>query len=202
MIDKNKINEFVRYVCQDRDESHGYYHAKRVAQLSFELLEDKHLEDYVYVVAMLHDINDHKYYTEELNQKLLVFLQFNFQNDHDNLLKCIESISYSKELRLGLKYYEKFLNGDWLIIRNIVSDADKLESVGTTGLERCITFETMKYFELHNEKIEKKVLKNIVNNYCQQRLFKLENYMRTKKGYELYKIKKRELELALNKFLS
>lgn len=99
-------------------------------------------------------------------------------------MDIIDRISYSKEVKMI-----KANNLDWkcvlgvkgLIVRNIVSDADKLEAIGKIGLDRCIEYTKTKYFEKHSEKIPKNVLKVMVNNYADEKLKTLkDHFIRTK----------------------
>ena len=58
-------------------------------------------------------------------------------DDADYTLRCVKYVSFSVEKRLGYKHYEKTLPQEWVVVRNIASDADKLEALGQTGIDRC-----------------------------------------------------------------
>lgn len=57
------------------------------------------------------------------------------------VMKTISAISYSKEKKLGMRWFEKELPGsDWVAVRDAVSDADKLEAIGASGLIRSFEY--------------------------------------------------------------
>ena len=60
------LSKFVTKICADRDESHGLLHMVTVMMRAIGLLpNDADNKTFVYVpiVAMLHDVADHKYDT-------------------------------------------------------------------------------------------------------------------------------------------
>jgi uncharacterized protein len=207
-IKKNiqKIDEFVKDICINRDESHDYNHMKRVSKIALELLnnidaKNKNLKNKVYTIAMLHDVNDHKYFNENINQKLIVFLQDNFEN-WENYLNCIESISFSKEYKWGLNWYESILPPEWILVRNIVSDADKIDAVGKIGLDRCIIYESHIFELQYKRKIKLSELKFIVYEFCNKRLLVMDDFIKTENGKKIYSEKKEELINELEKFMN
>jgi hypothetical protein len=96
--------------------------------------------------AWLHDVADHKYdYDGTLEQRLDEFGTANIPNYAD-LKKVIKYVSYSTEhkaLIAGTPLDFKQILGDYYSnIRDIVSDADKLESIGVKGMERSLIYNT------------------------------------------------------------
>jgi len=140
-----ETEEFVREVCKDRDPSHGLEHMQRVrdnALLICQMMEvtDEHMLSDVSLVALLHDVADHKYDKDgSLTEKIRMFL---VRNDIDPvpILSCIGAISFSKEQKNGMRWFEKELEPRWVQIRDIVSDADKLEAIGLVGVRRCLDY--------------------------------------------------------------
>ena len=123
--------------------------------------------DRVVLVAMLHDVNDHKYdkdgslgkvvesFVAETAQAFLNSLSSSSDDDSPSaasiaklVMNTISAISYSKEKKRGMRWFEKELPGDWTLVRDAVSDADKLEAIGASGLVRsfeynaCVLHET------------------------------------------------------------
>lgn len=191
------LSRFVYNVCKNRDKSHGYYHMRTVAEKSLEIyneIYDIHnliLAEYIMTVAWLHDVADHKYeidnmYLAKVNRFLLEIYD---QKTTIFLINIIDRISYSKEYskvenNLELDW-KNILNEDGLFIRNIVSDADKLEALGKNGLDRCILYGQIKYKKNHGIDISKNELKEEVK--CQSiRVLKIkDHYLRTEYGKQL-----------------
>ncbi len=200
-MNNKELELFVKKCCHNRDESHNYGHMKRVAEIACQLNESRpDLQDKIYIIAMLHDVNDHKYYCHDVNIELDNYLKNNF-DDYEMYLNTINAISYSKELKFGHRWYQNILTNDWLYVRDIVSDADKIEALGEIGLKRCITFEKMNYEKTykiisHNE------LKKIVKNHIENKIFNLEDYIRTDKGKQIAKNKMIELKIEYGKFIN
>lgn len=142
-----KLSEFVHTSCAGRDESHGHEHMRRVAENAAIIAIETYgnytvLLDAVAPVAWLHDVRDHKYDHDGLLSKHLdEFLAVNFPETATQIGRCIDAISYSKEARAikagAALDYDAILGAFWSKVRNIVSDADKLEAIGHEGLERC-----------------------------------------------------------------
>ena len=180
-----KIKKFVIDNTLDRDNSHGYIHMLNVYNNSMKILSNinelsEDILRWVTIVSLLHDVADHKYDKDgNLSKKVKDFLYSYDYHNTENLWKCIECISFSKEKLLGKRYYEKLLPPNFCIVRDIVSDADKLEALGLIGLERCEIYIKHKSKEnLKDHDIVKKILL-----HCEEKLFLLKDYMRTEYGY-------------------
>jgi len=120
------------------------------------------LLDLIIIVAWLHDVNDSKYASAANQQAIDDFLagihnrypKFHHVGEADfirNINTVIYYISYSKEVKLFGKLSEvsttsfarrwsEVLPEDLILVRNIVSDADKLESIGEIGVQRCLEY--------------------------------------------------------------
>ena len=73
-------------------------------------------------------------------------------------------------------WYLKNFTEIGLIVRNIVSDADKLEAIGEIGVNRCCQYTREKY----GEDLSKEKLVSYVKEHCEEKLFLLsEKYIKT-----------------------
>ena len=150
----NLLSEFVAETCKGRDESHGYAHMKAVAETSKFIIK----QDWVYedetgslmldaiTVAWLHDIADHKYdHDGTLEQRLDAFGTANISN-YNEIKHVIKYVSFSTENKAILAgtplNFPAILGAYYSQIRDIVSDADKLEAIGIVGIQRCIEYTT------------------------------------------------------------
>lgn len=98
-----------------------------------------------------------------------------------------------QEKKKGARYYEALLSEPWLRVRNVVSDADKLEALGTVGLERCRHYQ----LELDPALSDAALYANVVQ-HCRDKLFRLsDEYMRTPAGMRAAQSKRAELVDAL-----
>ena len=146
------LSEFVQTICQGRSDTHGHAHMKAVAEMSSYLVfvdffdKDGSMMLDTITAAWLHDVADHKYdYDGTLEQRLDEFGIANIPN-YTDIKQVIKYVSYSTEHKAiiaGTPLDFKQILGDYYSnIRDIVSDADKLESIGVKGMERSLTYNT------------------------------------------------------------
>ena len=93
--------------------------------------------------SLLHDVFDHKYASSKESSDgmdvicaFLKELKFS-EPEVDGVIKICENVSYSKEKKGKLEKLETPID----LLRNIVSDADKLDAIGYAGIERCRTYQ-------------------------------------------------------------
>lgn len=196
-----KCKQFVKYVCINRDESHGAKHMENVAINSITILSRMNIdlnEKFMNILVLsswLHDVNDHKYSNNYLITQMFNFLKgldFIDDNDIQLVLNIIDNISFSKECRLkkkNINVEETWLNllGEkGLLIRNIVSDADKLEALGKQGIERCIKYSKEYYKNKYGKNPTHDEIIMMVKNHANEKLLILKDeYIRTKPGKQL-----------------
>jgi HD superfamily phosphodiesterase len=144
------LSEFVQTTCAGRSDTHGHAHMQAVAEMASYLLfvdfEDKDgtLVLDTITAAWLHDIADHKYdYDGTLEQRLDEFGTANISNYAD-IKQVIKYVSYSTENKAILAGtpldFEQILGEHYSKVRDIVSDADKLESIGKKGITRSLAY--------------------------------------------------------------
>ena len=148
----NLLSDFVQQTCVGRDDSHGHAHMKAVAEMTRYIVEQDfndesgHLMLDAITAAWLHDIADHKYdHDGTLEQRLDEFGAANIWN-YEELKKVIKYVSYSTENKAILTgtplNFPRILGAYYSQIRDIVSDADKLEAIGQIGIHRAIEYTT------------------------------------------------------------
>ena len=138
-----------------RDKSHDFDHVEKVCKNALYiyntigLIPEKNDDDEIIIVisSLGHDIWDHKYITDNkdinsIKDEFTTTLSIcNVPNVI--IMKCIkiiDSISLSNEYALRLSGKTLELDPEIRFIRNIVSDADKLESLGLVCVERMIEY--------------------------------------------------------------
>lgn len=192
------LHFFVLDVCGGRDESHGHQHMEKVAinalTIFFDMYkeitdETKTLVEDIIITAWLHDVADHKYDKNgKLQKKLEVFLSnilLKNKTRVDLIMNIIDRISFSKENNLILQNkptdWKDVLGKYGCLIRDIVSDADKLEAIGKIGIQRCI-----KYNKEHNKDIQYDTLVNGIKIHAKEKLLRLKDeFIRTEPGKKM-----------------
>ena len=179
------VINFAKQSCENRDKSHDFAHSERVRDTAKLIAESMNLtEEQIFkveVVALLHDINDHKYKDNE--ESLDKFLDENFPNDKELMLATIDRISYSREKKVGTADWDVLK--EYLVVRNIVSDADKIDALGAKGLERCTEYTRV----FHPNNVEEKVKEHYL-----EKLSTLEEYVRTPLGKKIAREMTEEME--------
>lgn len=180
----------------DRDESHGFGHVEQVcknalyiAHATKYIIDDAN-ELLLVIAALGHDIWDHKYMNASINLELLKarFMTALFVCGVPSQIilksiKIIDSVSLSLEMDLREKGKQLDLPADIIVIRNIVSDADKLESLG----EICVL--RMVQYGLYNNISSIEYHFNHIKHHSATKLYKLldEYYIITDVGRRLAK---------------
>lgn len=137
----------------------------------------------VSTVALLHDVADHKYVEEDsslladLNSFLVKLTTnskyksivagtlFEYLFNPDMIIKIIERISYSRQVKYGTKTWYSTL-GIWgVLVRHIVSDADKLEAIGKDGIDRCKDYTIENYEKNQIEYTQIMLNEDIIKHY-------------------------------------
>lgn len=192
------LSDFVKTTCanSNRDESHGWEHMQKVFQNAKQIMDNmdeavitEDIRELVYVCSWLHDVNDHKYDDGTLTKQIRKFLTsiYGARPIYKQLiLDIISRVSFSKEIKSQRRGWEVILGTDGLIVRNIVSDADKLEAIGKIGMERCIGFTKEKYLKDHGTDIPYDILVKMVREHADEKLLKLAHgYILTEPGKQM-----------------
>jgi uncharacterized protein len=215
----NKTIKFIDKVLENREWSHGIEHCKCVLKNALniwdkegvKLLDDNKINPLFYtnipirtligVVALLHDVCDHKYKNTANFQKIkecqTKFLQDLLnQTDIHIIVSVIDNISFSKEQEYGIS---KNLTDLEHLIRNVVSDADKLEALGYIGIKRCMIYQREVNIE-ENQGLSEEQLKSKAIYHMRNKILKLyPDFFRTKSAmsiaHERHEIMKSWLEV-------
>lgn len=204
-----ELEKFVTDTCGHRNPSHSHVHMQDVKNMATyiydELYDDCHrtqpLYFFIIIVAWLHDVCDHKYikYEPKLLDKMDQFLD-SFTLKYTYLVKntvyqnymvtkmiknIIERISFSRERDYGDNDWNSTIGLIGIIIRNIVSDADKLMAIGKNGIQRAREYnmEEAEKNDIHltNEQLNQKV----VEHYYEKLKLLGDMYIKTKPAKNL-----------------
>ena len=178
-------------LTKDYDESHNLNHHVSVVTNAIEIFSYEYLHGgkiseprdlvklrkIIIYASLLHDTIDYKYPNnlEEKGKILVEFLREKLADDWIDVKWVIDNISYSKEIKNGYPQHTNFIVQ---IARDIVSDADKLEAIGSIGITRCKRFNLAM-----NPLITEEELVQVIVNHGNEKLIKLkDNFIRTTHG--------------------
>ncbi len=163
-MEYDQVYNFLVESTKHFDESHNHVHGKHVFVLSKEIAYNmdfpQKYNDFLMIVALLHDVCDLKYKEKSISEKeLLNFITTLVgKEDAKNLMLVIDNISFSKQVKnLTMPLQEPFQT-----IRDIVSDADKITAIGKEGIARCFQYTKTIHPNLDENEYEKLVYKHAV----------------------------------------
>ena len=195
-IISKELSKMAKAMYKGRDRSHGIYHVSKVRDNAMLISKKLNIKDSYQLIkietaALFHDLWDHKYVNEfSADYKII---KDKFKNElkrrlfSDQEIKDIEiiinNISLSREMEL--RSTDSLLSLKHLqLMRDIVSDADKLEMLGKSGIERIIQYQMHK-----NPNTTSDELKIIIKDVYDTKISILldENYIKTQAGREMAK---------------
>ena len=190
------LTKLAKVLYKDRDVSHGIHHVSKVRENAMLISKQLNISDSYKLIkieasALFHDLWDHKYVIpssiefKRTKDKFKYELKKRLFSDQEikDIEIIINNVSLSREMELRNK--GSLLNLKHLqLMRDIVSDADKLEMLGISGIERIIEFHMHKYPNTKSNEI-----KDIVKKVYDTKISKLldENYIKTEPGREMAK---------------
>lgn len=184
-----------------------------VGFLANEYIDKLRLTFIACTVAWLHDVADHKFNNAEmLRNNLQEFIDeftveysYVFRNtkyeylfNTDKIMAIIDRISFSREKMTGDADWYNTIGCIGVEIRNIVSDADKLEAIGKKGIIRCVQYTVHKMHEKKEHVDRYVVIEDVVTHYNEKLKLIAISYMRTKTGKYIAKNLVREMDDMLN----
>ena len=148
--------DFAEKILEGRDDTHGFAHCAIVYRHAMGIFDDilsekdeenmRLLENIegkkidarkvIAVAAYLHDVLDHKYdSTQETADRMAAHIQIVCSEEEIKWVHfIIDHVSYSAQKKGKFKIAD--IPEDKLLLRNVVSDADKLEAIGIDGVNR------------------------------------------------------------------
>jgi uncharacterized protein len=174
-------NKFVKnYMDNLNDISHDYLHILLVIKYAKEIAKKegiKKTRDLFHIImgALLHDVGDSKYTNENQKEIIKNYLR-RFKKlktyDKNEIIRISSNISLSKERRMEIKKTKRNMK------LYIVQDADRINSLGSIGIMRYITY------NCNNNK--KPSFKEIISN-MRKRTNKIKRFIKTNSGKEIAK---------------
>ncbi len=202
----NKVESYVKEVCEEDCTGHDWWHIKRVCQNSMLINQQEKADEFlVTMIALLHDLYDHKFYKGNAEEKLIQTLQdlkvYNHMEKED-----IENIVYSC---VNLGFSANFSSRKELSLEGkIVQDADKLDAMGAIGIARVFTYGgkngRLIYKPNDNELVSEEEYKKVGSrtsiSHFYDKLLKLKDCMNTDTAKTIAQERHQYLEKFLQEF--
>ena len=189
-----QLIELARKMYNGRDKSHGILHVIKVRENALNICKKLNINDInillkIETASLFHDLWDHKYIDKNskdymtIKKNLYTELKKNYFSEHDikEIEIIINNISLSREI--NLRKENNFLNLKHLqLMRDIVSDSDKLEMLGLQGIDRIVEYQLYKFPDCKSDEI-KKIVKDVYNKKIS--ILLSDNYIKTGPGREM-----------------
>ena len=187
-----EVKEYVEeLLCNDKS-GHGMEHINRVLKMSLDFAEkEKANKDVVSLIALLHDVDDHKLFGKENAENLTnarkILNECNIEESiQEQVINALDSIGYSKRLKGKCP---TSLEG------KIVSDADMCDALGVTGILRTYAYNikhdnpffdrnSFPILDMNAEEYSNKTVSTSVNHIF-EKILKLKGLMLTDSGKDL-----------------
>jgi len=182
-----RYSAWVASVTDRRDESHGIEHFERVRVSAVELAEEtlplsSDARLLLELAALSHDVLDHKYVGEDAEalraamEEALTTLAGINKDQVRAVCLVAENISLSKELR-GELDVRGLQQCECLTIRDLVSDADKLDALGLRGLKRLAQYQAhaLRHGGMGTRVLTQSFLRRVASDHLLHRV----NYLKT-----------------------
>lgn len=203
-----KTQEYVKNILKDEFTGHDYYHAIRVKNVANKILQKEGGNSFVINMAsLLHDVVDDKI-QDSLSSDCQKF------DDFFNLLTIDKSIKEEILFVMNNMSFSKMLSNKANITKElaIVSDADKIDSLGAIGIARTFAYgskvgnkiydpEILSEVNLTQEEYKRKGRKTTSLNHFDEKLLQLDKYLLTETGKEIAKERIEFIKIFKEKFL-
>lgn len=210
-MDEYKILEILQLYIKDEmsknDSSHDWWHVKRVYNNAILINEEEKCNPFIVkVIALLHDIYDHKFSSGSIKAnltKLLIKLdlyRFFKPEDIQNILNSCENIGFSSNLDS-----KKELSKEG----KIVQDADRLDAIGAIGIARVFTYGGKHEKAIYNPDEENNIItneeyykrgSNTSISHFYDKLLKIKELMNTETAKRLAEHRQKYMEQFLEEF--
>ena len=204
-----KTQEYVKNILKNEYTGHDYYHAIRVKNVANKILQKEGGNSFVINIAsLLHDVIDDKI-QDSLSPDCQKFDDFFNsltidKSTKEEILFVINNMSFSKMLSNKVSITKELA---------IVSDADKIDSLGGIGIARTFAFgskvgnkiydpEILPEVNLTQEEYKRKGRKTTSLNHFDEKLLQLDKYLLTQTGKEIAKERIEFIKIFKEKFLN
>lgn len=199
----NIVEKYVKDACEADATGHDWWHIERVRQNAVLINKQENANEFIVtMIALLHDLYDHKFYEGNCEVKLLETLKDlqvyddMTQSEVENIIHSCANLGFSSNFAIQKKLS---LEG------KIVQDADRLDAIGAIGIARVFTYGGKKGKPIYNpnndeftseEEYRQNGSKTSIGHF-DDKLLKIKDLMNT----DMAKIIAQERHQFLEKFL-
>lgn len=201
------IEKYVKNTCKEDATGHDWWHIQRVCQNAMLMNKQENADEFVVtMIALLHDLYDHKFYEGNCEEKLLETLK-DLQVYDDMTKSEVENIIYScANLGFGNNFV---IQKELSLEGKIVQDADRLDAIGAIGIARVFTYGGKKgkpiycpnNVELTQEEEYRQSGSKTSIGHFYDKLLKIKDLMNTDTGKRMAQQRHQVLEEFLQEFL-
>lgn len=202
------VNNYVESRMKADCTGHDFYHIQRVLKNALLINQEENKNEFVIImIALLHDLYDHKFADVNIREALekdlkkLQVYDFIQKDDLENILYSVENLGFSANIKEKKNLSEE---------GKIVQDADRLDCIGAIGIARTFAYGGYKNRSIHIPEIEAKELNqeeykkngsktSIMHFY--DKLLKIYDLLNTKGARKIGEKRKKFLEVFLQEFL-
>ena len=201
----NIIKEYVKNKCIKEYSGHDYYHIKRVYNTSMLINKQEKADEFIIgIIALMHDIYDHKFFKGNVENQIVETLKELKVNEYftkeelNNIAYSCSNLSFSSNIK-----EKKLLSKEG----QIVQDADRLDAIGAIGIARVFAYGGKKNKLIYDEKVYNENMDEYKENgsktgisHFYDKLLKVKDSMNTKKGKELAEERTEYMKNYLDEF--
>lgn len=204
VIDQTEV--YIKQLFSGEGTGHDWHHMNRVRKLALKIANQipKANKDNVELMALLHDLGDHKFHngTDQSEKEVTTFLR-SIDTPENVIQSVVENIQMISFKGAGTETKPPTLEGQ------IVQDADRLDAIGAIGIARAFAYGGSKHRPLyvpgvtanHHENFEayKNDQSHTINHFY-EKLLLLKTRMNTSVGFEIAERRHLYMEEFLQEF--
>lgn len=204
VIDQTEV--YIKQLFSGEGTGHDWHHMNRVRKLALKIADQipKANKDKVELMALLHDLGDHKFHngTDQSEKEVTTFLR-SIDTPENVIQSVVENIQMISFKGAGTETKPPTLEGQ------IVQDADRLDAMGAIGIARAFAYGGSKHRPLyvpgvtanHHENFEayKNDQSHTINHFY-EKLLLLKTRMNTSVGFEIAERRHLYMEEFLQEF--
>ncbi len=193
-----QTKDWVKNYCLNENTDHDWFHIKRVQTIAYEICKTEKCDLFmVQMIAVLHDMDDHKISHAFLVDDWLDSLGV-FKGTIERITTGINEVATLSSLK------------PTSLEARIVQDADRLDSIGAIGIARCFTEGGATHRSIYDpanlmdikppgEKLDHRKSYSSIRHFYDN-LLNIESLMHTAKGKQLAEIRHKFLIEYLDRF--
>ena len=201
------VKDYVENKCYNDSTGHDWYHIQRVYKNAMLINKKEKANEFIItIIALMHDLYDHKFYNGNIEEKLeetlkeLEIYEYISKNDIENIIYSCTNLGFSANMD---EQKELSIEG------NIVQDADRLDAIGAIGIARTFAYGGKSGKAIYNpnnnelvneEEYKKKGSKTSISHFY-DKLLKIKDLMNTDTAKIIAQERHQYLENFLQEFI-